>query len=60
MREGQRQGEFRGFDPKAMALFILALPNGVIQRYHIKRDLDLSSLKRELTTLVDLATRRTS
>lgn len=56
-REGQSQGAFRRFDPAAMALFVLALRNGVIQRYHVQPDLDLSSLKRELTTLIDLATR---
>lgn len=58
LREGQRGGEFRRFDPAAMALFVLALRNGVIQRYHVKPDLDLLALKPELITLVDLATHR--
>ncbi|MBO0702549.1 MAG: TetR family transcriptional regulator [Candidatus Dormibacteraeota bacterium] len=57
LREGQRQGQFRRFDPQAMALFVLALRNGVIQRYHVRPDLDLALLKGELITLVDLATR---
>lgn len=59
LRQGQRQGEFRRFNTQAMALFILSLRNGVIQRYHVKPDLDLDTIARELTTLVDLATRRT-
>lgn len=58
LRQGQRQGEFRRFNTQAMALFILSLRNGVIQRYHVKPDLDLDTIARELTTLVDLATRR--
>src|SRR5215831_6724511 len=58
LRQGQRRGEFRRFDTQAMALFILSLRNGVIQRYHVKPDLDLDTLGRELTRLVDLATRR--
>ena len=37
--------------------FILSLRNGVIQRYHVDPDLDLDNVARELTTLVDLATR---
>ena len=57
LREGQRQGEFRRFDTRAMALFILSLRNGVIQRYHFNPDLDLDTIASELTTLVDLATR---
>jgi len=57
LTEGQRQGEFRRFDTRAMALFILSLRNGVIQRYHVDPDLDLETIARELTTLVDLATR---
>lgn len=58
LRQGQRQGEFRRFNTQAMALFILSLRNGVIQRYHVGPDLDLDTIARELTTLVDLATRR--
>ena len=57
LREGQRQGELRQFDTRVMALFILSLRNGVIQRYHVDPDLDLDTVARELTTLVDLATR---
>jgi AcrR family transcriptional regulator len=58
LREGQRQGELRQFDTAAMAIFILSLRNGVIQRYHVDPRLDLDTIARELTTLVDLATRR--
>jgi AcrR family transcriptional regulator len=57
LREGQQLGEFRSFDTRAMALFVLSLRNGVIQRYHVQPDLDLDVVGRELTTLVDLATR---
>ena len=60
LRDGQRLGEFRDFDPEGMALFILALRNGVIHRYHVKPDLDLPALKRELIAMVDLATRFSS
>src|SRR5258708_5657384 len=56
LREGQRQGELRQFDTAAMAIFILSLRNGVIQRYHVDPRLDLDTIARELTTLVDLAT----
>lgn len=56
LREGQRRGEFRHFDTRAMALFVLSLRNGVIQRYHVDPDLDLDAIARELTTLVDLGT----
>jgi hypothetical protein len=58
LREGQRQGEFRPFDTQAMALFVLSLRNGVIQRYHVRPDLDLDLIGRELIEVVDLATRR--
>src|SRR5215469_6461019 len=57
LREGQRQGEFRPFDTRAMALFVLSLRNGVIQRYHVRPDLDLDLVGRELLELVDRATR---
>lgn len=57
LRDGQRQGEFRPFDTQAMALFVLSLRNGVIQRYHVRPDLDLDVVGRELLTLVDRATR---
>ena len=58
LRGGQPQGEFGAFDTRAMALFILSLRNGVIQRYHFKPDPDLHTIARELIRLVDLATRR--
>jgi AcrR family transcriptional regulator len=57
LRDGQRQGELRQFDTGAMAIFILSLRNGVIQRYHVDPRLDLDTIARELITLVDLATR---
>lgn len=57
LREGQRLGEVRDFDPDAMALLILSLRNGVIQRYHVQPELSLPAVKRELIDMVDLATR---
>jgi hypothetical protein len=58
LEEGQRRGEFREFDTAAMAIFILSLRNGIIQRYHVDPDLDMGMIARELTTLVQFATRR--
>ena len=58
LRQGQEHGEFRRFDTQAMALFILSLRNGVIQRYQVQPDLDPVTIARELTMLVDLATRQ--
>src|SRR5215467_677184 len=57
LEEGQRRGEFREFDTQAMAMFVLSLRNGVIQRSHVDPDLDMDTIARELTTLVHLATR---
>jgi AcrR family transcriptional regulator len=57
-RDGQRFGEFRQFDPRPMAVYILALRNGVIDRVAAEPDLDLDSYSRELTALVALATRK--
>jgi hypothetical protein len=60
LREGQRLGEFRPFETQAMALFVLSLRNGVIQRYHVRPDLDLDAVGRELLAMVDRATRADS
>lgn len=53
LREGQREQEFRDFDPDAMAIFILAMRNGVILR-----GTDLDACERELVTAVELMTKR--
>lgn len=40
-----------------MALFVLSLRNGIVQRYLERPDLDLLLVKEDLLTVVDLATR---
>ncbi|RKT52392.1 TetR family transcriptional regulator [Saccharothrix australiensis] len=56
LREGQRAGEFRGFDAGVMAVFILALRNGVLARVAEDPDLDLDLCERELLEAVRRAT----
>jgi AcrR family transcriptional regulator len=58
LREGQRRGELRAFDPRFMAVAILALRNGVLRRLAADPSLDPDADARELVTLVDLATRK--
>lgn len=58
LRRGQQQGEFRSFEPTIMAVSILALRNSMIEQSAADPTLDLTAYARELTTLVDLATRR--
>lgn len=58
LRAGQRAGEFRDFDAEAMALFVLALRDGVLARVGERAEVDLDLCERELRTMVRLATRR--
>ncbi|TQM81340.1 TetR family transcriptional regulator [Saccharothrix saharensis] len=58
LREGQRRGEFRGFDADTMAIFVLALRNGVLARAADHAEVDLDLCERELLTTVELATTR--
>lgn len=58
LREGQRAGEFREFDADAVAIFVLALRNGVLARAADHAEVDLDLCERELITLVELATKR--
>jgi len=58
LREGQRDGEFRQFDTRVMAVAVLALRNAVIGRLAADPDLDLEPYRRELVTLIELATRK--
>uniref|UniRef100_UPI0031DD6221 TetR/AcrR family transcriptional regulator n=1 Tax=Saccharothrix mutabilis TaxID=33921 RepID=UPI0031DD6221 len=58
LREGQRSGEFREFDADTMAIFVLALRNGVLARAAEDEALDLDLCERELLTLVERATAR--
>ena len=53
LRQGQEEGGFRVFDPDVMAVFILAMRNGVVLR---SGALDLDVCERELVTAVELAT----
>jgi len=58
LREGQRRGEFRGFDADTVAIFVLALRNGVLARAADHPEVDLDLCERELVTAVELATTR--
>ena len=58
LREGQRQGGFRDFDADTMAIFVLALRNGVLARAADHPEVDLDLCERELLTAVELATTR--
>ena len=58
LREGQRDGEFRHFDTRVMAVAVLALRNAVIGRLAADPELDLEPYRRELVTLIELATRK--
>ncbi|MFD9697871.1 TetR/AcrR family transcriptional regulator [Lentzea sp. NPDC059081] len=53
LRRGQEAGEFRAFDPDVMAVFVLAMRNGVVLR---SGSLDLDVCERELVAAVELAT----
>ncbi|MFC5054829.1 TetR/AcrR family transcriptional regulator [Saccharothrix xinjiangensis] len=55
LREGQSAGEFREFDADAMAIFVLALRNGVLARAADHAEVDLDLCERELITMVGLA-----
>ncbi|QQQ76998.1 TetR family transcriptional regulator [Saccharothrix sp. 6-C] len=58
LREGQRRGEFRGFDADTVAIFVLALRNGVLARAADHPEVDLDLCERELVTAVELVTTR--
>jgi AcrR family transcriptional regulator len=58
LREGQRTGVLRDFDPQLVAMFILSIRDGLIRQLDLDPGLDLDAAAREFTTLVDLATRK--
>ncbi|MGW5051901.1 TetR/AcrR family transcriptional regulator [Actinokineospora sp. NPDC004072] len=58
LRAGQRAGEFRDFDAEVMALFVMALRDGVLTRLGDGAEVDLDLCERELVTAVGLATTR--
>ncbi|CCH27937.1 TetR/AcrR family transcriptional regulator [Actinosynnema sp. NPDC047251] len=55
LRAGQAAGEFRAFDADTVAIFVLALRNGVLARSAEDPGLDLDLCERELWTVVELA-----
>ncbi|AOS62344.1 TetR/AcrR family transcriptional regulator [Actinoalloteichus hymeniacidonis] len=57
LREGIRLGDFREFDPEAMALFVFALRDGVLSRLRDAAPAELDTVREELTTMIDNATR---
>ncbi|MGN9909321.1 TetR/AcrR family transcriptional regulator [Phytohabitans sp. LJ34] len=54
--QGQRDGEFRRFDTRVMAVAVMALRNAVIGQLAADPELDLEPYRRELVTIVELAT----
>lgn len=56
LRDGQRAGEFRAFDADTMAVFLLALRNGVLAQAAEDAAFDLDLCERELLAMVELAT----
>lgn len=54
LRSGQRRGEFRSFDVDVMALFIMALRNGIVAR---ASEVDLEVCGDELVEVVERATK---
>lgn len=58
LRVGQRDGEFRRFDTRVMAVAVMALRNAVIGQLAADPDLDLGPYRRELVALIELATRK--
>lgn len=59
LREGQQSGEFREFDARLMALTIKSGVDAAISRMFVPPCLGVEECVREITTWVDLATRRT-
>jgi AcrR family transcriptional regulator len=57
LREGQRTGVLRDFDPQYMAVFILSIRDGLIRQLDLDPELDFDLATREFTMLVDLATK---
>lgn len=59
LANGQRDGDFRDFDPTVMARVIRAVIDGIPPLLSADPDLDVDHYAREIVTLVELATRRT-
>jgi hypothetical protein len=57
LRDGQRAGEFRSFDPKVMATLVQRAVDGLPFLLAAEPDLDVQSYGREVATTFELATR---
>ncbi|MEV6560440.1 TetR family transcriptional regulator [Nocardia sp. NPDC051756] len=60
LREGQRAGAFRAFDPAVMGLAIRAARDAAVARAADDPDFDAAACARELADLFDRATRKQS
>ncbi|MEU7144859.1 TetR family transcriptional regulator [Nocardia sp. NPDC046473] len=60
LREGQRAGEFRSFDPAIMALAIRSARDAAVARAGDDADFDAAGCARELADLFERATRKQS
>jgi hypothetical protein len=57
LRRGQREGDFRDFSPRVMAITIRAAIDAVPGQLAADPDLDVEAYARELATVFDRATR---
>ena len=58
LRQGQRSGAFRKFDPHIVAVFILAIRDGIIRQLDVDPELDLAAAGREYEDAILHATRK--
>lgn len=58
LEQGQKNGEFRAFAVKPMAVTVMQAVNGALEQWAADPRVSLSEYAGELTTLFDLATRR--
>ncbi|GAA2841569.1 TetR family transcriptional regulator [Crossiella cryophila] len=56
LRDGQRRGEFREFDPRVLALAIRSVRDGVLRRLAVEPELDLAACAVEVVRMFELAT----
>ncbi|MBB4939476.1 AcrR family transcriptional regulator [Streptosporangium album] len=56
LARGQRQGQFRQFDPRSVAIAIRSLRDGILGALTVDPGLDLDAYGKELRTLVRLMT----
>ncbi|WP_283135814.1 TetR/AcrR family transcriptional regulator [Rhizohabitans arisaemae] len=58
LRQGQRDGEFRGFAPRPIAVTVFQAITGALDEWARDPRIDLAAYAAELVTAFDLATRR--